>query len=186
MFNNIKENEDDDSSQSSRLPIDQDIVLTTDEDINKVVSAFENIDNYGTYVSSMRKNPKVEKMVGMHFGTMDSNGKTLAHVSKVKLEKERGEKFPVKTQQAVEDVVRKAMKDLLPSLVSYEIEGNSLIFPKNSNPNKEYTEKIIQTVMKNAGDIPYKIKLKSSIKESKQFKQIRQIVKEELKNFSLK
>jgi len=35
--------------------------------------------------------------------------------------------------------------------------------------------------MKNAGDIPHKIKLKNSIKESAQFKQIRQIIKEELK-----
>ena len=59
-----------------------------------------------------------------------------------------------------------------PSLLKYKVEGNSIIFPQASNPGKEETKKVIQTVLDNA-KIKFSLSKKENIKEI-----IRQYVKE--------
>ena len=58
MNYNIKEDEDNQSS----FRLDQDLILTTTEDIQEVVDALENIDNYGIYLSNIRK-PNTNKAI---------------------------------------------------------------------------------------------------------------------------
>ena len=50
------------------------------------------------------------------------------------------------------------------NLLKYNVKGNTLVFPKGSNPAKDLTKKIIKTVMDSAG-IDFTIKEKESVSE---------------------
>lgn len=129
-------------------------IVSTDE----VVKAFEIIKNYGPYISNLRNTKTdVEKSVIDHFGPSQP-------YAKKKLEKERGKKFPPKTKQTVDTFIRSLTSK--PSLLKWNIEGDSLVFPIKHNPTKQVTQNIISTVMKNA-NINYNLEEKENMNESK-------------------
>ena len=161
---NLKENADEDTPQQSSIKGQFNIVVTApDEDINDLKEAFEDINNYGIYVSNLRKDPKINTKIEQHFGNLDDKGKKIYPVTKKKLEKERGEPFPIKTKDNVDNLIKDMIKNGEIDLVSFEEKDDSLIFPHDSNPNKNVTKKIIDTVLKNAEIIDYEIEEKSTI-----------------------
>jgi hypothetical protein len=93
---------------------------------------------------------------------MDDEGKKISPAKKASIEKQRGEKFPVKTKQAIDDLVKSLTSK--PNLLNYTVKGNTLVFPKGKNPSKDVTKKIIKTVMDNA-DIAFSVKEKESVSE---------------------
>jgi hypothetical protein len=173
--------ENDEEGKSSRLTVDHDVTLVT-PDTKAAVAALKNIDNYGIYISNMRNKSSVEKAIETHFGNMDADGKKIAPAKKMSIEKQRGEKFPIKTKQAIDDFVKSLTST--PTLLSYDVKGDKVIFPKDKNPSIETTKKIIKTVMNNAkvdfkfeGDKPSK----KATKESKE-KELRLLIREEIKS----
>jgi hypothetical protein len=124
--------------------ITYDLVLTplggTTQD---VISALEKMDNYGAYVSNARNaKADVEKAVVNHFGPSQP-------FVKKKLEKERGKPFPLKTKMAIDSFIKTLSSK--PNLLKWKTVGDTLVFPSSGNPTKKVTEKIIDTVMTNAG-----------------------------------
>jgi len=173
--------ENDEEGKSSRLTIDHDVTIIT-PDIKAAVAALKNIDNYGIYISNMRNKSSVEKAIETHFGNMDTDGKKIAPAKKMSIEKQRGEKFPIKTKQAIDDFVKSLTST--PTLLSYDVKGDKIVFPKDKNPSIETTKKIIKTVMNTAkvdftyeGDKPSK----KPTKESKE-KELRLLIREEIRS----
>jgi len=148
----LRENEED---SQSRLALDYDIILTPKSDIEKAVEALENLDNYGSYVSNMRNKSNIEKAIEDYFGPS-------VPVKKKALEKKLGKTFPVKTKQAIDDLVKSLTSK--PNLLKYTVKDDSIVFPKETNPAKDVTKKIIKTVMDNAG-IDFSVKEKESVSE---------------------
>jgi len=173
--------ENDEEGKSSRLTIDHDVTIIT-PDTKAAVAALKNIDNYGIYVSNMRNKSNVEKAIQVHFGNMDDKGNKISPAKKSSIEKQRGEKFPVKTKQAIDDFVKSLTST--PTLLSYDIKSDKIVFPKDKNPSIETTKKIIKTVMDTAkvdfkfeGDKPSK----KATKEAKE-KELRSLIREEIKS----
>jgi hypothetical protein len=173
--------ENDEEGKSSRLTVDHDVTLVT-PDTKAAVAALKNIDNYGIYITSMRNQPHVNKAMEIYFGNMDVDGKKISHASKLSIEKKRGEKFPTKTKDAMDDFVKSLTSKT--SLLNYDVKGDKLVFPKDKNPSIETTKKIIKTVMNNAkvdfkfeGDKPSK----KATKEAKE-KELRLLIREEIKS----
>ena len=54
----------------------------------------------------MRNKSSVEKAIQTYFGNMDADGKKISPAKKMSIEKQRGEKFPIKTKQAIDDFVK--------------------------------------------------------------------------------
>jgi hypothetical protein len=162
-YNKLKENEEEKispepSSGGNREKIDYDILLTPkSKSLDDVVKALKDINNYGEYVSNMRKKSSIEDAIVKHFGPNTP-------VKKKQLEKEMGKPFPQKTKQAIDDLVKSLTSK--PTLLSYHKEGNEIIFPKSENPTKDLTKKLIKTVMKNA-NIDYSLKDKENLGETK-------------------
>jgi len=172
----LKENDED--GKSSRLTVDHDVTIVT-PDIKAALEALKNIDNYGIYISNMRNKSSVEKAIETHFGNMDADGKKISHAKKMSIEKQRGEKFPIKTKQAIDDFVKSLTST--PTLLSYDVKGDKLVFPKDKNPSIETTKKIIKTVMNTAG-VDYKLfNEKEATKEAKE-KELRLLIREEIKS----
>jgi len=172
MNYNIKEDEDNQSS----FRLDQDLILTTTEDIQEVVDALENIDNYGIYLSNIRK-PNTNKAIEDYFGPSHPSKKKTA------LKARGGEPFPLRTKQSIDDFIKSLTNK--PNLLDYKVEGNTIVFPKESNETKENIKRIIDTVMNNANITKYKLTKKessTSIEEGKKLNQIRQFIREEIKN----
>ena len=160
----LKESDDDEKPEpettggggSNKEKIDYDIFLTPKgKSLDDVIKALKDIENYGTYVSNMRSKASVEDAIVKHFGPT-------VPVKKKQLEKEMGKPFPMKTKQAIDDLVKSLTSR--PTLLSYHKEGDELVFPKNSNPSKDLTKKIIKVVLGNAG-IGYSLKDKENLGE---------------------
>jgi len=136
--------------------------------IGDVIAALENINNYGSYVSNIRNTKAdVERAVEDYFGPNQ-------RFAKAKLEKERGKPFPVKTKKAIDDFIKTLSAK--PKLLRYEVVDDTLVFPAKFNPTKKVTEKIIATVMGNAG-IKYNLDNKETLSE------LKKLVKEEILKF---
>jgi len=157
------------TSSSNKEKVVYDLVLTPlASSVQDAVSALEKIDNYGAYVSNVRNTKSdIEKAVIDHFGPNQP-------FSKKKLEKERGKPFPPKTKMAIDAFIKTLSTK--PSLLRWKVVGDTLIFPSAGNPTKKVTEKIIDSVMNNAG-LDYNLENKESVSESK----IKKLVKEEIK-----
>jgi ribosomal protein L23 len=164
--------EEEEMSPSSRLAVDYDIVLTPSGDVNDAVAALQNIDNYGVYVSNMRNKASIEKAIEDYFGPS-------VPVKRKALEKQRGEAFPVKTKQAIDDLVKSLTSR--PTLLSYEVKDNTLVFPKGKNPTKDLTKKIIKTVMDSAG-IDYSISEKEVSESIMTKSKLKEIIKSEIRS----
>jgi hypothetical protein len=173
--------ENDEEGKSSRLIVDNNVTIIT-PDTEAAIAALKNIDNYGIYITSMRNQPHVNKAMEIYFGNMDANGKKISPATKSSIEKQRGEKFPIKTKDAMDAFVKSLTSKT--SLLNYDVKGDKIIFPKDKNPSIETTKKIVKTVMNNAkvdfkfeGDKP----TKKATKESKE-KELRLLIREEIKN----
>jgi hypothetical protein len=173
--------ENDEEGKSSRLIVDNNVTIIT-PDTEAAIAALKNIDNYGIYITSMRNQPHVNKAMEIYFGNMDANGKKISPATKGSIEKQRGEKFPTKTKDAMDTFVKSLTSKT--SLLNYDVKGDKIIFPKDKNPSIETTKKIVKTVMNNAkvdfkfeGDKP----TKKATKESKE-KELRLLIREEIKS----
>ncbi len=146
--------QEDDKDFTLQGKTDQDIVLIPSTNhIRDVVEALENLDNYGSYASNVRTNSSVlQKAIEEFFGPS-------VPAKKKSLEKQRGKPFPLKTKQAVDDFI-KGFKPK-PNILLWKVDGNSLVFPKENNPEKGFTKKVIDAVMKKAG-IDYSLETKNS------------------------
>jgi hypothetical protein len=131
------------------LKVNYDYLLTSDSsDINNIIEEFENIDNYGIYISNMRNKIDMTKKFEEYFGPTSP-------LKRKSLEKKIGKPFPVKTKQKIDELVKSLIRK--PTLLYYEKIDNSLVFDGNKNPPKHMLERIIKTVMNNA-NISYVIK----------------------------
>lgn len=153
---NIYEDEQD---PSSWIAADKDIVLTplppfTVED---AIKALENKDNYGIYLANIRTGKVTDKDLEAYFGPTH-------RATKMKLEKERGEPFPIRTKQAMDDFVKNRVGK--PNLVTYKVVGDTLVFPNSKNLSKGRTQSVVSTVMDNA-KIKYTLKQKESFNENR-------------------
>lgn len=146
----------------SREKVEYDIVLSPVEaSVTDLISAFENIDNYGKYISNIRNTAaNLQQAIDAHFGPN-------IPAKRKALEKQRGTPFPVKTKTAIDDFIKSYTNK--PKLLKYTVKDDTLVFPRSSNPNKEVTKNIIKTVLDNAG-INYKIKETEAVSETKSLK----------------
>ena len=121
-----------------------------------VITALDNIDNYGIYASNIRNTATnkatINKALEDHFGPN-------IPAKKKSLEKQRGVPFPPKTKQAIDDFVKQFSSK--PQLLKPTVEGNTVIFYQKDNPTKDLTKKILQVVLNNA-EIEYKLSEKES------------------------
>ena len=153
----LKEQDGEEVSPLSRDQVNYDLVLTPKSaEVEEVVKALENIDNYGIYVANMRNKASIQKAIEDHFGPV-------IPAKRKQIEKQRGVPFPVKTKQAIDDFVKSLTSK--PTLLKYKVSDNTIVFPKGSNPAKDLTKKIIDVVMKNA-KIDYSIADKEAVDES--------------------
>ena len=135
--------------------LDYQLVPEEGSTIDDIIDAFDNRELYGAYLTNMRNRREVEDAITKHFGPN-------LPTKKKPLEKAQGFPFPPKTKQAVDDLIRSF--EGKPNLLTYEQDGNSLIFPSAKNTSQQNTVKVIKTVMDNAG-ISYKLKQVESLGE---------------------
>jgi len=167
---NIFENEE----EQVGLLLDRDQILTVKAPytIQDAIKAFEDVNNYGIYISSMRGRKVTDKDMEAYFGPSSPRVKAT-------LEKERGKPFPIKTKQAIDDFVKAGIKT--PDIVNYEVEGDSLVFPVERNLQRGKLKNVIDTVMTTAG-IPYQLRHSTEGKKQK----LKKIVSEILSRKNIK
>ena len=153
------EQEEEETSLSNKEKVVYDLVLTPlASNVQDAISALEKIDNYGVYISNIRNTKSdIEKAVINHFGPSQP-------FAKKKIEKERGKLFPVKNKIAIDAFIKTLSTK--PSLLKWKVVDDTLVFPLIGNPNKKVTEKIIGTVMNNAG-LDFDLENQESVSESK-------------------
>ena len=140
----IIENQDD-AFQAKRAVSELDLLLTPGGGFNNgdIIKALENSEFYGSYVSNMRNDKKeIEKALISHFGPN-------LPTHKKPLEKKQGFLFPSKTKQAVDNFIRTF--DSKPNLLTYEVLNGKILFPTGKNTSKQNTQKVLKTVLDNAG-----------------------------------
>jgi predicted secreted protein len=167
----ITENEDDFVSGGMLIDRDQVLVVKPPHTLEDVIQAIKTVDNYGTYVSSMRGRKVTDKDLEAYFGPSSPRAKAA-------LEKEKGIKFPVKTKQAIDDFIKKGVQT--PDLLNYDIEDGNLVFTVERNPQRGKLRNIISTVMNNAG-ISYKLKDKQDSKKRKLKKVVKEVLQTKYK-----
>lgn len=161
--------EEDEKQAGDWLLMDREYAVTPiGATVEQAKEAFDDKNNYGRYLAGMRSAKVSDKDLEAHFGPRSPR-------LKASLEKERGEPFPVKTPQAIQDFIKSKVGK--PNLVTPVIEGGELVFPKDKNPTRGETLSIIKTVLGNAG-IKYKVREKTAMAEIT--KKIKTIVKEQL------
>jgi hypothetical protein len=168
----IQENDDEFVGGGLLIDRDQVLVVKAPHTLEDVIQAINTVDNYGTYISSMRGRKVTDKDLEAYFGP---NSPRL----RMSIEKETGKKFPVKTKQAIDDFIKQGVKT--PDLLNYDIEDGQLIFKVERNPQRGKLRNIIKTVMDNAG-ISYKLK---DIQDSKK-KKLKKVVQEVISKKKLK
>ena len=161
--------EDDEESGLDYVLMDREYVV---EPLNataeEVKAAFDNKDNYGRYISKMRGAKVTDKDLEDYFGPRSPRLKATK-------EKERGEPYPVRTAASIAAFI--ASRVSKPNLVTPEIEGDVVVFPKKKNPTRGEVLNIIQTVLDNA-KIKYKVTQRNTLDEIKA--KLKTLVKEEI------
>jgi hypothetical protein len=166
---NFYEVEDDGNFSSEKIEYNLSIT-PLNVSIEDTEKAFDNIDNYGSYISSMRSTQAgLQKALEDHFGPSSPQ-------TKKSLEKKRGFPFPIRTKQSIDDFIKSYQSK--PNLVKFYTTDSSLVFPQKQNLNQRFTKSIIKTVLDNAG-IKYK---EEEIEISENVLKLKSIVKEILKN----
>lgn len=167
----IIENQEDTSSNRGHSRGELDLLLIPQEGATSldVEKALENRDLYGQYLANIRDKASVAKAVEDHFGP------TLP-TKKKPLEKLRGEPFPPKTRQAMDDFL-KTMEGK-PNLLTYEIrKDGSLLFPTEKNHSQLATANILKQVLGSAG-IKYKLDKFENLSEySKPLQEVKRMQK---------
>jgi hypothetical protein len=166
--------EEEEQGPGSWIAADKDIVATIQapSTIQDAIKALEDKNNYGIYLANIRSGKVTAQEMDDYFGPSSPRAKAA-------LERERGVKFPIKTKQAIDDFIKSRVGK--PNLVTYEVKGDTLIFPNSKNISKGKTQSIVSTVLDNAG-IKYTLKQKESFTESK----IRKAVRKSLNKRNLK
>lgn len=133
-------------SENKKLPsiqIRYNLALTPQyAHIDKVIEAFQNINNYGIYISNIQHKNNIDHIIEEHFGPQ-------APAKKKQLEKIRGEKFPIKTKQSIDELIKSL--SFKPNLLYYTVVDDKIVFDVDKNPSKQLTERMIKIVMNNAG-----------------------------------
>ena len=72
------------SGGGNREKIDYELVLTSGEaSVEELEGALKDINNYGIYISNLRNTKAdLQKSIGIHFGTIDNDGKLIAPSTK--------------------------------------------------------------------------------------------------------
>ena len=116
-----------------------------------VITALDNIDNYGIYASNIRNTAinkvTINKAVEDHFGTP------------IQRRSDKTGKLPPYNKPALDAFIKQFTSK--PQLLKPTIEGNTVIFYQKDNPTKDLTKKILQVVLNNA-EIEYKLSEKES------------------------
>lgn len=116
------------------------------EDVEK---ALNDRNNYGQYLINVRDKASVAKAIENHFGP------TLP-TKKKPLEKLRGEPFPPKTRQALEDFLA-GLEFGKPNILTWDLQPDGkILFPTKNNESKQKTKNVLKQVLGSAG-IEYKI-----------------------------
>lgn len=170
IFESEQETPDQEQPRSSMAKAKYDIVVTPEGSIDDVVKAFNNIDNYGIYISNIRNTGlnkvEINKAIDDYFGPN-------IPAKRKSIEKQTGKKFPVKTKQAIDDFI-KTFKSK-PNLLKFTPKDDTLIFPQKSNPSKDLTKRIIKTVLDNAG-IEYDVEEKETLDETRLTQLVREVL----------
>ena len=152
----------------SAMKAEYDIAVTPKESIEDAIAAFNDINNYGIYVSNIRNTgvnkAEINKAIEDYFGPN-------IPAKRKSIEKQTGKTFPIKTKQAIDDFIKSFNSK--PNLLKFVVKDDMLIFPQKNNPTKDVTKKIIKTVLNNAG-IDYTVKEKETIMESKDIKSLKE------------
>jgi len=145
-------------------------VIPLNASVEDTEKAFENIDNYGSYISTMRSTQvDLQKAIENHFGPSSPQ-------TKKSLEKKRGFPFPIRTKQSIDDFIKSYKSK--PNLLKFYVVDNYLVFPSKQNVNQKFTKSVIKTVLDNA-NIDYKI---DEIEINEDIFKVKSVVKEILKN----
>jgi len=162
--------EEDEEKPSGWFAPDYNIeVMPMGASVEETAAAFDDVKNYGMYIANIRSQKVTPKDIDDYFGP--------AHrPTKMKMEKERGKPFPIRTKDAMNAFI--ASRAGKPNLVTFEITGDTLLFPKEKNPSKDTTFKIIKTVLDNAG-IGHRIKEKESYTEN--INKLKDLIREEIR-----
>jgi hypothetical protein len=148
---------------NTRAKLDLKLTPKGNSTIQNYLDALSEPDNYGSYFSNMRSSSRsVEQAIKDHFGP------TLP-VQKRSMEKKLGKKFPVKTKQAVDDLIKSLNKSV--NILDYSVEDNYILFPSDSNDSQSKTKNIIKTVMGNAG-LDYKLEEFENLKEYRRLQKL--------------
>jgi len=151
----LMENDMDDMDSSVRLRITKDIVVTPkgDSTIQDLVSALENPNNYGMYLSSLlHANKNIKDKVAAYFGTPNQRihstrpEKTAANISA----------YIANLLNTDSDLNRLAPV-LLSKITGYKLTGNTIQAASTPKITKDYIEKVFTTVFNNAG-VTYDLK----------------------------
>jgi hypothetical protein len=111
---------------------------------NDVIAALNNVVNYGMYMSNLRT--RFSNDYDKEFGTV--------------YDRRAGRKPPV-TKSMENEFYSNLLKTKKIQLLIPTVEGNTVVFYQKDNPKKDVIDKMLKTVLKNAG-----IKFTTSEKES--------------------
>jgi hypothetical protein len=120
-----------------------------DSTIEDMENALRDRNNYGSYLINIRDKREVERAIEDYFGPSHP-------LKRKKAQAERGgEPFPIKTKQAMDDLIKNLGGDN-PKLLNWEKKDNYLIFPSSKNISQLRTQNIVKQVFDTAG-IKYKM-----------------------------
>lgn len=166
----IIENQEDTSINRGHSRGQLDILLTplngsTAEDVE---AALNNKEYYGSYLVNIRDKMSVAKAVEDYFGPS-------IPAKRKPLEKLRGEPFPVKTKQAMDDFI-KNLGGEKPGILTWEIKPNgTILFPSKNNESQLKTLNVLKQVLGAAG-IKYKAEKFENLAEySKSLQEIKRL-----------
>jgi hypothetical protein len=150
----LMENDMDDTGSSTRLRIVNDVVVTPQgtSTIQDIVSALENPNNYGMYLSGLlHVNKSIKDKVASYFGTSNQRIKG---------------NYPEKTAANISAYIANLLNTdpgldrlkpvLLGKITGWKQVGNEINVAPTKTITKDNIEKIFTTVLNNAG-VEYKI-----------------------------
>jgi len=150
----LMENEGDEERPSSALKATYNLVVTptnitkdgktTKATPNDIITALNNVVNYGMYMSNLRT--RFSNDYDKEFGTA--------------YDRRAGRKPPV-TKNMENEFYSSLLKNKKVQLLIPTVEGDTIVFYQKDNPKKVELDKIIKTVLKNA-EIEYTTSTKES------------------------
>lgn len=168
----IIENQEDTSLNRGHSRGQLDILLTPLEGAttDDVESALNNKEYYGPYLVNIRDKMSVAKAVEDHFGPSIPARRKAA-------EKLRGEPYPPKTKQAMDDFIRNLGGEK-PNILTWVVRPDGkILFPSKNNESQIKTMNVLKQVLGSAG-IKYKAEKFENLAEySKPLQEIKRLQK---------